>query len=188
MVEFTFSSQSIGDNVSFLRSVTDGEVVGLQSLKPACLSARKLGLCVEILERSVVGDDFEWMALEVDSPDLECVDDGKEFLLMDGIVELSRCHLARFKGNRLIAMPLILRQDCSDCIVGSIGGDLKRLALIRKEKNWSGGECHFDGAECRCSFGRPIVLLIFLQEIRHRSGDGGEVGNEPLVVGSEAEE
>ena len=70
-------------------------------------------LSLQVLKGGMVSDYHEWLPFEVDTPDLQRMNDGKEFLLMDGVVDFCRGKLARFVGNWLISMPLVLTEYCA---------------------------------------------------------------------------
>ena len=66
----------ICDNIELAREVLDSGLIGLEDLGPTSLMASEVGLLVEMTEGSMVSEDGEGVAFEVDSPFLEGMDDG----------------------------------------------------------------------------------------------------------------
>lgn len=89
---------------------------------PASLTAGEILLGEEVTEAVVVGVESEMLAtLEVMAEDLDRVDDGEEFLLMDGVVLLGRRQLAGLVTNGLGTVTLVLKQNCSNTNVRGVG-------------------------------------------------------------------
>ena len=88
-----FSGHRIGD-ILRTRSIADDKVITLEEFHPSDLTAREFLLCGEILERSMICFEGKLSTLNVDTPGLERMDDGKQFLFVDWVVQLGGTHLS----------------------------------------------------------------------------------------------
>jgi hypothetical protein len=91
--------------------VVDGHVglVGCQVLSPASLAAGEVTLGEKVLEAVVVSVEVEVLAsLKVVSEDLDSVDDGQHFQLMDRVTFFSWGQLAGLVADGLRALALVL--------------------------------------------------------------------------------
>jgi hypothetical protein len=84
-------SERIRLSAEAARTVTDDVVESGEVFGPAGLSARELFGGGEVFQRSVIRDGLDLVlgTLEVRTPHAEAVVDGKEFLVVDFVVELS---------------------------------------------------------------------------------------------------
>src|SRR4051812_12581574 len=99
------------------------------------------------MEGGMVGVQGEWVALEVDTPLLEGVDNGKEFLFICGVVMFGRVHLPGGEGDQLESMALVLLENGADSEAGCISGDDKRECRVRDAENRSAGEGGSEGVK-----------------------------------------
>jgi hypothetical protein len=73
----------------------------------------------------VVGEDLKMGTKEVGSPFLKCLNDGKEFLLVNRIILLSIVELIGVVGNWLYSLPSCTKvQHGTSVVVAGISGDI----------------------------------------------------------------
>ena len=86
------------EDIDFLceptRPVVDVEVERLEELRPSSLATVEVAFFAEVLEVLMVGEHFHTVSgsFQVVTPVLEGVDDGEEFLVVNVVVPLGRCH------------------------------------------------------------------------------------------------
>ena len=80
---------------------------------------------MEVFECAVVSEDLKMGAEEVGSPFLKCLDNGKEFLLMNRIILLGVIELIGVIGNWSGSFPGCSEtQHSTGAAVTGIGGDI----------------------------------------------------------------
>ena len=119
--------ESIG--VVFRSFAVDDGHVGLKRreiLGPASLAAGEVTLGEEVLERMVIGVESEGLAtFQVVAENLDGVDDGEEFLFMDGVILLGGGELARLIADGLRTVTLVLKEDGAKARSGGVGVEFK---------------------------------------------------------------
>ena len=93
--------KSIDLGVFFAGTEIEDIFVRVEDEGPADLSTGEDLGGVEVLEVLVIAVDLDrmWGALEVVSPDLEAIDDGEEFLIVDIVVAFGWDHLAGVESD-----------------------------------------------------------------------------------------
>src|SRR4051812_4495756 len=112
------------------------------------------------MEGGMVGVQCEWAALEVDSPSLKSMDDGKEFLFICGVIIFSWVHFPRCECNRLESVALILLENCTNSKARCISGDDKGECRVWDAENWSASEGGLEGVKGSLGLSGPGVWGI----------------------------
>ena len=94
--------------------IFDQEVELGEELSPSSLLCVQLLSCYEILEGSVISQYLELFfglqSFQLCLPLLECLDDSKQFLVMDLIVLFSIWHALGIEGNRVLVLSILLSE------------------------------------------------------------------------------
>ena len=72
--------------------------------------------------------------------------------------------------------------------VGTICFDAEWFGVIRKNKDWSGGDLSFEDIKGRLFFGAPFPLCISFSQVKQEAGMMGEILYEPTIEVGESQE
>src|SRR3954462_9973144 len=101
VVDISFASESIGHDISFARSVVDGQIKSIDCFNPSPLPKVEIRLSEDILQTLVIRKDFTTVAQQVMPPYFQSKDNCCEFEVMCTIVDLMRLQLSRGISNNL---------------------------------------------------------------------------------------
>ena len=136
----------------------------------------------------MVGVQGEWAALEVYSPFLECMDNGKEFLFIGRVVPFGGVHLPGGECDRLESVALVLLEDGTHGEARCIRGDDEGECRVRDAENRSAGESDTEGVEGGLSLSGPGVWGVLVRKLGERGGNAGVVGDKAAIVIADAQE
>lgn len=141
----------------------------------------------------MIGEDSEGLAsLEVVTEDLDGVDDGEEFLFMDGVILFGGGKLARFVADGLGTISLVLEKNGTYTYSRSIGVEFKS-SIGTSEGNDEDRSSEKGSFELRKRINggrrkRRRKGHSSLGQVGERSGDLGVILDEATVESGEAEE
>src|ERR1700731_1365534 len=122
-------------------------------------------------------------------PSGKCLKYSKEFLVVSVIIQFGDAQGAGMKGDRV---DFAIQSDCgenhSDSIVRGIHFDYKQSSRDKMQEDQNGGECRFQGVECRLAVIRPEPRSIFSGKAGHRSDNVGVSMDEMVVEIGESKE
>ena len=108
---------------------------------------------------------------------------GEEFLVVDGVVELSALQLSGLVRDRAVAtFSVTLHETASEGIVGRVANDRERTLKIRQCKEWSRYEALLDAIKRGLVFRRPGPCSVFLEQGRERMHHRGVALRELVQV------
>src|SRR5712672_394259 len=129
------------------------------------------------------------MTLKVMVESFEGTNDGKEFFVVDVVVEFGRLHGFGEESNRVPSIEKVgLFKNGTESEVTSIGDDAKRKGGIREGKDRGDGKGVNEGAKGQFLGCGPNVGDVFLCESKERVCNLGIVLDEATVKVAEAEE
>jgi hypothetical protein len=133
--------------------------------RPADLMSGKEFGCCKVLQVLVVSYhiDRSSRAFEVVSPDLECVEDRKEFLIVDVIVEFRSSESLGVKGDRM-NFPIVRRDEGEDGHKGIVGSICFHYELGVRDpmcEDWSSGESLLECVEGCLTISVKFHLMSF---------------------------
>ena len=142
--------------------------------EPTCLSAiEHLGLA-EIGEVFVVGEDLhgERGTMEVVTPRLQGVNDGKEFAVVDVIISFGGGEgLGEVGAGVPIPVGISLEKDGTGRVFGGVSGDGEGSGEAREAKDGFCEEEAFEGIEGGLARRGPVPREVFLGEVKEGAGD-----------------
>jgi hypothetical protein len=146
-------------------------------------------LCSEVGEVIMVRPYFEGvrMALEVVAESFEGPNDGKEFLVVDVVIELRRLHGFGEESNRVPLVEKVwLFKDGAKSKITGVSNNAKRKGGIREGKDWGNGKGVNEGAKGRFLRHGPNVLDVFLCKSKESVCNLGVVFDKVMVEVAEA--
>src|SRR3954466_15295225 len=158
VIDISFAAESIGHDVSFARSVVDGQIKIIDCFNPSPLPKVEIRLSEDILQTLVVRKDLTTVAKQVVPPELQSKDNCCELEVMCGIVELMCLQLSRGISNHL----LFLHKDRTQSLQRGVTEYLERLRCIRRNQDWCGSELLFECLKACLTCSGPTVFLYFL--------------------------
>ena len=135
-------------DVGLALDVLDIEIEVGEHILPASLASGQHRLCLEELERLVIGAHHELASMQVVAPGSQRLDDGQQLLLVDGVASLRICHLLRQEGDWLQAIALVLLQHCADGESRCIRVHDEGKAWVRQDENRPLGNRSLQVDEC----------------------------------------
>src|SRR3954471_9374299 len=184
VVNISFAAESICHNISFNRSVVDGQIKIIDCFNPPPLPKVEIRLSEDILQTLVIGKDFTTVAQQVMPPYFQRKDNCCEFEVMSRIVDLMRLQLTRGISNNLF----LLHKDRTQSLQRGVTEYLERLRGIRRNQDWSGGELLFECLKACLTCRSPKIFLAFLEEIGKRLRYLGKVLNKATAITSQTKE
>src|SRR3954463_13287149 len=184
VVDISFAAESIGHDISFARSVVDGQIEVIDCFNPPPLPKVEIRLSEDILQTLVIRKDFTTVAQQVMPPYFQSKNNCCEFEVMCRIVDLMRLQLTRGISNNLF----LLHKDRTQSLQRGVTEYLERLRCIRRNQDWCGSELLFECLEACVTCRSPKVFLAFLEEIGKRLRYLRKVLNEATAITSQTEE
>src|SRR3954470_24551088 len=106
------------------------------------------------------------------------MDNCRQLKIVSGVVLLVGLQLARSISHN----SLLLHQNSTESLKGSITENFIRLGFIRRSQNWSSDEFLLEGVERNVTLRRPDVLCMLLEEVGKRLCNLGEILNESSAI------
>ena len=185
------ASECVGLRSEFTGSEPDDHVELRQVLRPSGLSAGQELRCREVLQVLVVRYNVYRSSgpFEVVPPDLECLEDGEEFLVVRVVVQFRSGEGPGVERDRMeFAGVRSDGQDTGDGVVGGVrlNGNLAVRYPVVKDR--SASKCRLEVVEGLPTRVGEVPRDIFSRQARQRKDDFGVGGNEPAVEVRESEE
>src|SRR3954470_21105153 len=184
VVNISFAAESICHDISFARSVVDGQIEVVDCFNPPPLPKVEIRVSEDILQTLVLRKDFTTVAQQVMPPYFQSKDNCCEFEVMCRIVDLMRLQLTRGISNNLF----FLHKDRTQSLQGGVTEYLERLGCIRRNQDWCGSELLFEGLKACLTCRSPKGFFAFLEEIGKRLRYLRKVLNEATAITSQTEE
>src|SRR3954471_18185866 len=77
---------------------------------------------------------------------------------------------------------LLLHQNSTETLKGSITENFIRLGFVRRSQNWSSDEFLFESVESNVTLRRPDILHMLLEEVGNSLCNLGEILNESSAI------
>jgi hypothetical protein len=134
---------------------------------PACLSTIELLSGHKILEVFMITKHLNGVGctFQLQSPFLECTDNGHQLLVVDFIIAFYRAMFLGEKGDRVEdPFIIILGEDASRDIIQSVGFYDCFTVIVEVIKNWGGGEGMLESGKGVGTSGVPNECSVFSSE------------------------
>ena len=121
-------------------------------------------------------------AVEVVSPGLQGVDDGKEFPVVDVVVAFGGDErLGEIRARMSVTIGVGLEEDCARGILRGICGNGEGFGEVREVEDGSREEEVFQLVEGLLTSGGPVPAVVFLGQVEKGAGNCGIVRYEPMA-------
>jgi hypothetical protein len=154
---------------------TDDEVELGKIFGPADLVSGKEFGCCEVLQVLVVSNHVDWSfrSFKVVSPDLECLEDRKEFLIVDVVVEFRSGESPGVKSDQM-NFPIVRRDEGEDGCKGIVGSVCFHHELGVQDpmyEDWSSGESLLECVEGRLAILGKVPFDVLPSQSHERNCD-----------------
>src|SRR3954464_14270605 len=184
VADISFAAESIGHDISFSRSVVDGQIEVIDCFNPPPLPKVEIRLSEDILQTLVIRKYFTTVAQQVMPPYFQSKNNCCEFEVMCRIVDIMRLQLSRGISNNLF----FLHKDRTQSLQRGVTEYLERLRGIRRNQDWCGSELLFECLTSSLTCRSPQIFLAFLEEVSKRLRYLGKVLNEATAITSQTQE
>jgi hypothetical protein len=175
----------------FPRAIEDLHVEPRKEFSPSEMTRLDLPSRGEVLEVLVVRDDDGGGSAEVGKvllPLVKGLDDGKELLIVDVVVNFRRLHRLGHVGQRFPDFSLKLRENCSIRVLRSVGFDHLGFVVIREGEYWGCGDDPLEFLERFLLGWSPFPLDVLFREIVQGESNLRKVLDETSVEVEETDE
>lgn len=145
---------------------------------------RQLVGLAEISQTFVISEEGDRMlhALEVVLPMVKCMDDSKQFMVVNIVVAFSRSESPREVSTGVkISVVISLHEDSPTSKEGGIGHDSEGATGIRESKYWSSLEFSQEGVEGGLLVRAPRPKLVYVCQ-GSEGGDNVRESRDKLLV------